>query len=326
MDGTRAAACYAVTMVVVVLALLTGGLWWVVQETRREEVGTPDAAGQGAPATSPAGLSDRNQVAAPAGGQRARGPRDGLEYVWIPAGSFLMGCVPGDADCNGDELPRHRVHFERGFWIGASEVTVAAFQRFAAASGRGMPEPPAFNPHWSGTDHPIVNVRWNDAVAFCGWAGGRLPSEAEWEYAARGGEDGRLFPWGDDCGHQYANFADQGELDRYAGTAPAGSFAGNGFGLVDMAGNAWEWVLDEYHGDYRGAPGDGSSWGVAGGTAPGESAAILRGGSWLYSAALMRCSYRSRWYWPGNRFDDYGFRCVLASDTVAAAGVRPASD
>ena len=114
-------------------------------------------------------------------------PKDGLKYVWIPAGTFVMGCSPGDHECFDDEKPSHRVTISKGFWLGQTEVTVGGYKRFVTVTGRQMPSAPLFNSGWENDGMPITDVTWNDAHDFCIWAGGRLPTEAEWEYAARGG-------------------------------------------------------------------------------------------------------------------------------------------
>ena len=118
---------------------------------------------------------------------------DGLRYVRVPAGSFDIGCVDRDRLCSDDEKPRHTVNIPNAFWMTRTEVSVAAYRKFAAAKKRPMPPPPPSNPAWSDAAQPVVSVTWQDAQDYCGWAGGRLPTEAEWEYASRAG-DTRALP------------------------------------------------------------------------------------------------------------------------------------
>jgi formylglycine-generating enzyme required for sulfatase activity len=198
-----------------------------------------------------------------------------------------MGCSPGDNECESDEKPAHPVTISRGFWLGKTEVTVEAYRRFAKALGRRMPD------RSGGDDRlPIVNVSWDDAKAYCEWAGGRLPTEAEWEYAARAG----------------STTARYGPLDQIAwhrnnsrGRAhPVGEKQSNRFGLYDVLGNVWEWVADRSS-DYRAA--------VAAGV-PIRETRFLRSASWASIPRLARASYRVRDDVPGKRATDIGFRCV----------------
>src|SRR5208337_3728976 len=165
-------------------------------------------------------------------------PKDGLKYVWIPPGSFQMGCSPGDNECLDNEKRAHQVTITKGLWLGQTEVTVGAYKRFAAATGRAMPTAPRFNPNWSNEEMPIVNVGWHDAKAYCAWAGGRLPTEAEWEYAAR-------------AGSTQARYGNLDEIAWYEDNSDGQAHVvaqkrANEFGLYDMLGNVWEWVNDWY--------------------------------------------------------------------------------
>ena len=224
-------------------------------------------------------------------------PKDGLEYVWIPQGKFLMGAVPGDHDALDDEKPQHYVRITEGFWLGRTPVTVAAYQRFAQETGNEMPQAPRFNRGWEEENHPIVEVSWNEAKAYCHWAAGRLPTEAEWEYAARGDAGGLKYPWGNDITNEEANYSAKG-------TSSVGSYPANGFDLYDMAGNVSEWAADWYGKRYyTSSPARDPE---------GPSAVlgrVLRGGSWVSVPAGLRSSFRGR-YLPGYGAYNIGFRCV----------------
>ena len=229
-----------------------------------------------------------------------KNPRDGLEYVWIPPGKFQMGAVSGDSKAYDDEKPRHRVEVTKGFWLSRTPVTVAAYAGSVGPTGRKkMPRHPPFNPGWSKPDHPMVSVTWDDAKDYCEWAGGRLPTEAEWEYAARGGKEGLKYPWGNQISSQNAKY-DSGD-----GTAPVASYPANGFGLHDMAGNVWEWCADWYGEDYYSSSPAQDPQGPPGGTYR-----VRRGGSWFLDYPwFLRCSVRG-WLVPDFRNDYVGFRCV----------------
>ena len=248
---------------------------------------------------------------------------DGLKYVWIPPGTFMMGCSPGDdLKCKDDEKPSHKVTLSNGFWMGQKEVTVGAYKRYAAARGRQMPLEPnsggrPLNHRWRNEAMPIVNVTWEGAQAYCGWAGGRLPTEAEWEYAARAGStvprygDLDEIAWyADDSGRQHLD-SPIINLTLYwkrlnengNGMHEVGQKRANGFGLFDMLGNVWEWVNDWYDQNYyQNSPSQDPS-GPSSGTER-----VLRGGSWASPPRNVRVSDRRR-YNPGSRNAFYGFRC-----------------
>lgn len=246
-------------------------------------------------------------------------PKDGLRYVWIPPGEFWMGATPGDNNGAGDEKPRHRVRITMGFWMGATPVTVAAYKRFLKERPKlKMPDAPSFNTGWSKEDHPIVGVTWDQAQAYCEWAGGtsgRLPTEAQWEYAARGGKDGLKYPWGNQITPENANYSGS----KWNGTSPVRLYPPNAWGLYDMAGNVWEWVADWYDEDYYSTlPSDKPADDPRGpqyGTLP-----VLRGGSFFVVPRYLRASYRVRLV-PGNKYDVFGFRCVR--EVLTSSVARP---
>ena len=229
-------------------------------------------------------------------------PKDGLKYVWIPPGTFMMGCSPGDTECADDEKPPHQVTITKGFWLGRTEVTVGAYKRFTAAKGRRMPPEPnsygrPLNPGWGAEGMPIVDVTWDDAQAYCRWAGGRLPTEAEWEYAARGGSAQARYGSPDKVAWDSENSRKQ--------MHPVGEKQANGFVLYDMLGNVWEWVNDWYDDNYyRSSPSQDPA-----GPATGELH-VLRGGSWVDSSREVRVSIRSRIINDAGFDSTSGFRCV----------------
>ena len=196
-------------------------------------------------------------------------PKDGLTYVWIPPGTFTMGCSWGDAECDDDEKPAHRVTITHGLWIGQTEVTQAAYQR---AMGT--------NPsHFQGTNLPVETIGWNEAQTYCEAVGMRLPTEAEWEYAARAGGTGARYGYLDAIAWYAGNSGNT--------THEAGQKQPNPWGLYDMLGNVWEWVADWYA-DYP-AGSQSDPRGPASGTSR-----VARGGSGGVSPALARASNRGR--------------------------------
>ncbi len=211
--------------------------------------------------------------------------------VYVPAGEFIMGSDEGESN----EQPVHTVYLD-AFYIDKTEVTNAQYRKCVEAGACDAP---------SGTIsyHPVVYVSWNDADAYCEWAGKRLPIEAEWEKACRG-MDGRTYPWGEgiDCDH-----AQYGECG--GGTVPVESKSKgvSPYGALDMAGNVWEWVADWYDsGYYSQSPGSNPS-----GPDSGEYR-VHRGGSWGDNRESARCAYRAGLD-PGLRGDRLGFRCARGS-------------
>jgi formylglycine-generating enzyme required for sulfatase activity len=281
-----------------------------------------------------AGLALNATTWSPGSGNRAssvvsvkKNPKDGLSYVWIPPGVFMMGCSPGDTECSEEEKPSHQVTISKGFWMGQTEVTVGAYKRFSQSLGKPMPEEPGFsgralNAGWKNEEMPIVDVSWEDARAYCTWMGGRLPTEAEWEYAARGGSTEARYGPLDEIAWSAENSGerkldtrralfegiplDAKSLEAGNGNSmhEVGQKRPNAFGLFDMLGNAWEWVNDWYDDKYyQTAPPTDPQ-----GPSSGEYR-VLRGGSWGDPAWDIRVSYRGT-----TRADfgwiHHGFRCV----------------
>jgi formylglycine-generating enzyme required for sulfatase activity len=237
-----------------------------------------------------------------------------LPWTHIPApvgGQFWMGCVPIDRQCEADEQPRHQVALPRSFEMMANEVTVTEFRRFAAASagtfvGRWLPGGDVMlesQPKGSGPQYPVVYVSWREAEAFCTFGGGRLPTEAEWEYAARGGRADAVYPWGNRYSAEYANdfsWADQQE-DRER-MAVVKSFPPNAFGLYDMAGNVWEWTSSVYM-PYPYRADDGREH------AHSKDTRVVRGGGFINDPRHLRVSNR-RYVPPDAGDSTIGFRCA----------------
>ncbi len=228
-----------------------------------------------------------------------------VEFVRVPGGKFLMGSNPADdPHLQSDETPPRNVELNE-FWISKYPVTVAQYTLFTSATNQ--PAPFDF-PQKS--EHPITNISWYDAMVFCRWASDltdkevRLPTEAEWEKAARGTE-GQIYPWGDVFEATRLNCAESGG----AGTTPVTRFAEgtSPFGAVDMAGNVWEWVNDWYKPDYyKIAPETNPQ-----GPETGHYKA-LRGGAWFSDSVHVRAADRTHFN-PDNHYDYVGFRIVLAA-------------
>jgi formylglycine-generating enzyme required for sulfatase activity/serine/threonine protein kinase len=233
---------------------------------------------------------------------------DGMVLVPIPAGTFRMGSENG----NLDEQPVHSVTLD-AFWMDQTEVTNAMYAQCVTDEACTPHRSSGYNrSSYYGNpefDHyPVVFVDWIQAQAYCTWAGRRLPTEAEWEYAARGGLEGAMYPWGDDspvCTLGAVNGAQFADCSPYD-TLAVGSFAPNGYGIFDMAGNVWEWVADRYDASYyRNSPSDNPI-----GPDSGDYR-VLRGGAWSYDGDDLRVSNRSGSV-LGSSGSLIGFRCSLS--------------
>ena len=250
----------------------------------------PGALAATAPATAaPAPAADGTDE--PRLGEVRRNPVDGLDYAWIAPGSFVMGCTHGDTECEANETPAHEVTVTRGYWLGTTEVTVSAFRRFSKAMRVNVPIS-----NDDGDGRPVVQLSWYEADEFCGWSGGRLPTEAEWEFAARaGGAEAR-----------------RGNLDqlvrhgsgRLSATFPVASQAPNAWRLHDMVGNAFEWVADWYGERSYASSALHDPKGPERGTFR-----VVRGGPWILNVHFARVSARS-WFVPTVRFGNIGTRCA----------------
>jgi formylglycine-generating enzyme required for sulfatase activity len=222
--------------------------------------------------------------------------------ISIPAGSFQMGCVSGK-NCYDSEKPVHTVTVP-AFELGKTEVT---FEQWDACVALGGCDHLPDDRGWGRGNRPVINVSWDDVQQYIAWLNQetsknyRLPSEAEWEYAARAGTK-TTYWWGNDVGKNNANCDGCGSQWDNKTTAPVGSFKPNPFGLYDTAGNVWEWTQDCWNKSYQAAPADGSTWQT------GDcSYRVGRGGSWYgcagYSRSANRCDNSH-----GARIDNQGFR------------------
>ena len=239
-----------------------------------------------------------------------------VAQVQIPAGPFTMGTNHPKAT---DEQPSHQVEMS-AFNIDLHEVVNASYAAFVADTGHrtaaeAEDAPEAEDginwrhPQGPGStaipEHPVVYVNWYDAQAYCTWRGGRLPTEAEWEKSARG-DDARLWPWGSTANAKHAN--SWGSEDGYAGLAPVGSFpeGASDYGVLELAGNVWEWCADWYEADYYATAPTQDPQGPATGRFK-----VLRGGSWINPGPALRSSNRFE-ILPIERGPYIGFRCVQA--------------
>ena len=256
--------------------------------------------------------------------------KDGLLYSFVPAGSFEMGCREGEAltVCEPDAMPVHRVRITKGFWLGQTEATVAAYKRYVRAASIKMPAEPrigakSFNPGWASDEFPMVMASWHDAEAYCRWAGMRLPTEAEWEYAARGPGAGNS-PSDLKSAAWFADNSGQAAIDSQAlwntqprefigrlldngnSPHPVAQKQANGWKLYDMLGNASEWTDDFYQEHaYSALPADDPK-------ADSGLHHVVRGGSFLNFPAYVRPWKRQK-VTPEQHISTNGFRCAGGS-------------
>ena len=245
-------------------------------------------------------------------------PADDMVLIYAPAGEFQMGAREGDEQAEPDEMPMRTVTLD-AFWIDRTEVTNAMFAKFLTAKGNEKwyeAESPdalisVLGPEWvvkkGFEDHPVTEVTWSGAQAYCEWAGRRLPTEAQWEKAARG-TDGRVFPWGStqpNC--SLANHWTGSRSCTDKGPAPVGSYQSGAspYNVWDLAGNVWEWVADWYSDTYyESAPNENP-------TGPGNgSNKVMRGGSFESGPRTLRASDRNSEE-PGVGRYRLGFRCAM---------------
>ena len=253
-------------------------------------------------------------------------PKDGQRYVWIPPGTFTMGCSEGDSECYDDEKPAHRVEISKGFWLGQTAVTVGAWKRYTRATGKALPPEPklldrALNSDWADDQQPIVNITWAEAGEFCQQAGGHLPTEAEWEFAARAGSAGSRYGsldaiawYADNSGKSRIDSAEIPKTDQKTygtrlnanGNGPHGvaQKEPNAWKLYDMLGNVSQWTADWYNEKYY-----EQKEGKDPGGPPGGQYRTVRGGSWYNHPRLLRVSGRLRDE-PSGRYNLVGVRCA----------------
>jgi formylglycine-generating enzyme required for sulfatase activity len=226
----------------------------------------------------------------------------GIEMVFVKGGTFQMGSTDGD----GDEKPVHTVRLD-DFRIGKTEVTFRQYDVFCDATGHSKPK----DRGWGRGNRPVINVDWHDAVSFCDWLSEksgmsfRLPTEAEWEYAARGGQNSH--------GYRYSGGNDLDDVGWYRDnsgkrTHAVGQKRSNELRLYDMSGNVWEWCSDRYDSDYYAKSPGGNPKGPSMG-----SRRVVRGGSWVNDARHCRVARRNGGH-PGSSYDSLGFRLAQDGD------------
>jgi formylglycine-generating enzyme required for sulfatase activity len=239
---------------------------------------------------------------------------DGAVMVYVPEGKFTMGSPEGEG--YDDEYPQHMYYLD-AFWIDQTEVTNAQYRQCVEAGACELLEKCSDDPNYGADDHPVVCVSWDQAMTYAEWVGGRLPTEAEWEKAARGA-DGRKYPWGDEFDGSRLNFCDKSCLrrwrddsvdDGYEHTAPVGIYPAGAspYGALDMAGNVYEWT----HSAYKEYPYD-SEDGREEVSAEEVVRRAVRGGSFDEDNESVRCTSRFSYYPFQPHYRNIGFRVVIS--------------
>ncbi|HBY09450.1 MAG TPA: hypothetical protein DEH22_17335 [Chloroflexi bacterium] len=280
---------------------------------------TPTATETATPLPSATPIPSATQTPTLEPGATQISTRDGMVLHYVPAGEFLMGSTDQSLGSDYDEKPQHPVFLD-AFWIDQTEVTNAMFAVFLNEMGNQVEGHAAWldtidedvllaqidgiwQPKKETSDFPAVEVTWYGARAYCDWAGRRLPTEAEWEKAARG-TDARSYPWGEEQDCSKAQVANCHSVLTDVGSKPSGM---SPYGIFDMAGSVWEWVADWYAEDYYAISPANNPTGPEDG-----SARALRGGSYDYNWKHARTADR-RLNGPANSMNDYGFRCVQSA-------------
>jgi formylglycine-generating enzyme required for sulfatase activity len=255
------------------------------------------------PAQSPT-AAPTDAPAEPAVGEEWARPADGVTMVYVPAGAFQMGSEEADPGARADEFPQHTVTLD-GYWIDQTEVSNAHYE-LCVDDGVCKQSGHAETEEYAGPEYPVVTISWHDASAYCEWAGATLPTEAQWEYAARGPE-GYIYPWGDQNPTPELCSFDNNVL----GTSPVGSYprGASWCGALDMAGNVAEWTADWYdEGYYAESPSANPT-----GPSTGEHK-VLRGGSWGHDLMGVRAADRSYHLPPDHIYGIVGFRCAMREE------------
>jgi len=233
-----------------------------------------------------------------------------MKLLYVPAGNFLMGSADSDPDARANEKPEHTVYLD-AFWIDQTDVTDKMYAFCVSANQCNPPSNPSSDPNYYGNseyrNYPVIYVSWGDAMTYCKWAARQLPTEAQWEKAARG-TDGRIYPWGNDAPD--TTLLNYTSLNNHysSGTTAVGSYPNGAspYGALDMAGDVWQWVNDWYNDSYYQSSPSSNPLGPDSG-----EFRVLRGGTWDIPG-VNYSAYRGAGY-PANVSYDAGFRCAMSA-------------